>query len=76
MAIEELVVPPGTRGLVAGTLRRSGAVLLAVRSADGRLSVGPDDRSALAPGDLVVVMGTPEQLTALASEFSPTSASA
>ncbi|HVS43024.1 MAG TPA: potassium channel family protein [Candidatus Dormibacteraeota bacterium] len=76
MAIEELVVPPGTRGLVAGTLRRSGALLLAVRSADGRLSVGPDDQSALAPGDLVVVMGTPEQLTSLATVFSPASASA
>jgi voltage-gated potassium channel len=76
MAIEELVVPAGTRGLVAGTLRRSGALLLAVRSADGRLSVGPDDQSPLAPGDLVVAMGTPEQLTSLATVFSPASASA
>jgi voltage-gated potassium channel len=73
MAIEELVVPAHCAGLTAGALRRSGALLLAVRSTDGRLSVGPEDDSALSPGDLLVVMGAPEQLTALASELSPRS---
>jgi len=76
MAIEELVVPQSAEGLTAGALRRSGALLLAVRNSGGRLSVGPDDDSPLAAGDLLVVMGTPQQLTALASGLSPRSASA
>jgi voltage-gated potassium channel len=76
MAIEELVVPPATRTLTAGALRRSGALLLAVRGAGGRLSVGLDDEAPLAPGDLLVVLGTPEQLTTLATTLSPRSASA
>jgi voltage-gated potassium channel len=76
MAIEELVVPPATQTLTAGALRRSGALLLAVRAAGGRLSVGLDDAAPLAPGDLLVVMGTPEQLTTVATTLSPRSASA
>jgi voltage-gated potassium channel len=71
MAIEELVVPASTESLTAGELRRSGALLLAVRSAGGRLSVGPDDDAVLSAGDLLVVMGSPEQLTSLASALSP-----
>ncbi len=76
MAIEELVVPASTESLTAGELRRSGALLLAVRSAGGRLSVGPEDDAVLAAGDLLVVMGSPEQLTSLAGALSPRSASA
>jgi voltage-gated potassium channel len=76
MAIEELVVPQSAEGLTAGMLRRSGGLLLAARSVGGHLSVGPDDDSPIGPGDLLVVMGTPDQLTALASELSPRSASA
>jgi voltage-gated potassium channel len=76
MAIEELVVPQSTPSITAGALRRSGALLLAVRSVGGRLSVGPEDDAPLGPGDLLVVMGTPEQLTSLASTLSPRSATA
>lgn len=76
MAIEELVVPESPAPLTAGDLRRSGATLLAVRSAGGRLSVGPDDAAALAAGDLLVVMGSPEQLTSLAGALTPRTASA
>jgi voltage-gated potassium channel len=75
MAIEELVVPDSVR-LTAGMLRRSGALLLAVRGAGGRLSVGLEDEAPLAPGDLLVVLGTPEQLTSLATTLTPRSASA
>jgi voltage-gated potassium channel len=71
MAIEELVVPPSRDGITAAGLRRFGAFLLAVRSVDGRLTVGPDDGSRLAAGDVLVAMGTPEQLTGLASALSP-----
>ena len=73
MAVEELVVPPGVDGLHAAELRRSGASLLAVQTAGGSLSVGPDDGQALAQGDLIVAMGTPQQLGALASALLPQS---
>jgi voltage-gated potassium channel len=73
MAIEELVVPSECDGIGARDLRRFGAFLLAVRSADGRLSVGPDDDSRLSAGDVLVAMGSPDQLTGLASALSPRS---
>jgi voltage-gated potassium channel len=70
MSIEELVVPGGAEGLTAGALRRSGAILLAVRSSEG-LSVGPGDTQPLQPEDLVVAMGTRSQLDALADALRP-----
>jgi voltage-gated potassium channel len=71
MAIEELVVPSGAGALAAGGLRRSGAILLAVRSPQGSLSVGPDDAHPFNPDDLIVAMGTPAQLDALADALRP-----
>ena len=71
MAIEELVVPEGAGALTAGTLRRSGAVLLAVRSPQGALSVAPEDGHQLSAGDLIVAMGTRTQLDALADALRP-----
>ena len=72
MRVEELVVGGGAgRPLTALELRRSGAVLLALRSGDGALRVGPGDEEALSPDDIVVAMGTREQLTALAAALSP-----
>jgi voltage-gated potassium channel len=71
MAIEELVVPAGAPELTAGELRRSGAILLAVRSAGGGLSVGPGDGQGLQPDDLIVAMGTRTQLDALADALRP-----
>lgn len=73
MSIEELVVPAGATGLTAGSLRRSGAILLAVRSPQG-LSVGPADAQGLQPEDLVVAMGTRSQLDALADALRPVAA--
>jgi len=71
VAIEELVVPNGTAELSAGDLRRSGASLLAVRTVGGSLAVGPDDAQRVSSGDLIVAMGTRQQLTALASALAP-----
>lgn len=41
---------------------RSGALVLAIRRADGDLIVGPMAETRLQPGDLVICMGTAEQL--------------
>jgi len=75
MAIEELVVPTGAPGRTAGELRRSGAILLAVRSPGGALSVGPTDAQPLYPDDLIVAMGMRAQLDALADALRPLAAS-
>ncbi|MEA2683078.1 MAG: voltage-gated potassium channel [Chloroflexota bacterium] len=73
MAIEELLVPDrATPGLTPGVLRRSGAVLLAVCEPDGAMDVGPGDSRVLNAGDLVIAMGTRDQLGALASAMLPT----
>lgn len=71
MAIEELVVPDGAGGVTAAGLRRSGAVLLAVRPHQGALSVAPDDAHPIQPEDLIVAMGTRAQLDALAEALRP-----
>jgi voltage-gated potassium channel len=72
MSIEELVVPAtGLEGVTAARLRRSGATLLAVRTRDGGISVGPADGLRLWPEDVVVAMGTTEQLEALADALRP-----
>jgi len=75
MAVEELVVPDGAGSLDAGSLRRSGAVLLAVRSPSGELSVAPEDRHGVQPDDLIVAMGTREQLDRLAEALRPVAVS-
>jgi voltage-gated potassium channel len=71
MSIEELVVPEGAPGATAGELRRSGAILLAVRSPQGPLSVGPPDGQRLGAGDLIVAMGMRAELDALADALRP-----
>lgn len=73
--VEELVVPSRTaRHLSAADLRRSGAMLLAVRNRDGAITVAPGDSQALQPDDILVAMGTRQQLDALADELSPVDA--
>jgi voltage-gated potassium channel len=72
MRVEELVVGAvGGKGRTAAELRRSGAVLLALRSGDGALRVGPGDDETFRPDDIVVAMGTRDQLTALAATLGP-----
>ena len=74
--IEELVVPAGLDGEpTAASLRRSGATLLAIRSADGAIHVSPQDRYVLRPDDVVVAMGRRDQLDALATTLRPKSPS-
>ena len=72
MRVEELVVgADGGKGRTAADLRRSGAVLLALRSGDGALRVGPGDDETLRPDDIVVAMGTRDQLITLAATLGP-----
>jgi len=71
MSIEELVVAPETPDTTAGALRRSAATLLAVQSKGGSISVGPRDEQTLNAGDIVVAMGTRDQLDALAGLLRP-----
>ena len=74
ISVEELEVPEGlTTTVRAGDLGRTGATVLAVRAAGGALSVGPSGEAALAPGALVVAMGTREQLRAAATLLQPPS---
>lgn len=75
MSIEELLVPSTSgQDITAGALRLSGAMLLAVRSRDGAISVGPADAQRLQPEDILVAMGTREQLDAVADALRPVEA--
>lgn len=67
LSIEELVVPDGARETTARELRRSGATLLALRHPGGQLVVGPADEDRLSAGDLVIALGSRDQLAALAA---------
>jgi voltage-gated potassium channel len=69
--IEEMVVGAAANDLSAGDLRRSGATLLALGSPQGELIVGPKDDELLAKDDLVVAMGSRDQLRALATALGP-----
>ncbi|MFN2581316.1 MAG: TrkA family potassium uptake protein [Candidatus Dormibacteria bacterium] len=72
--IEELVVPGDVDGSVStATLRRSGATLLAVRDADGTIHVAPSEDHPLHADDVVVAMGTRDQVDSLASTLRPRS---
>ena len=72
MRVEELVVgADGGKGRTAADLRRSGAVLLALRSGDGALRVGPGDDETFRPDYIVVAMGTRDQLITLAATLGP-----
>jgi len=71
MSIEELIVSSDLRAITAGELRRSGAMLLAVRSRDGAISVGPGETFELRPEDILVAMGTRDQLDSLADALRP-----
>ncbi|HEV3125408.1 MAG TPA: potassium channel family protein [Candidatus Dormibacteraeota bacterium] len=67
MTVEELVVPEGAGEHEVAELQRSGASLLAVRTSAGHLSVRPGDAERVGTGDLIVALGSPAQLAALAS---------
>ncbi|HEX6548206.1 MAG TPA: potassium channel protein [Candidatus Dormibacteraeota bacterium] len=72
VGVEELLIRDGSR-LAGKTLAEAGltqaalARLLAVRRRDGTLHVNPDDELKLAEGDLIVALGSDEQLAHTAS---------
>jgi voltage-gated potassium channel len=67
IGVEELLVNPKTTVVgktlaSAGLLEPSGAKLLAVRRRDGQLHVNPSGDLALQEGDLVIALGSEQQL--------------
>ncbi len=75
--MEEFLIEPETCSCVGQTLRdamlrsRSGALVLAVRRADGTLIPGPTADTLLLTGDVLICMGTAEQLRQLNQILSP-----
>jgi len=73
IGVEEMVVGQKSGGKTideAGLLRPSAARVLAVRKGDGSVSVNPPATTALADGDIVIALGTEDQLFATASLLS------
>lgn len=69
--LEEIVVPPGSAiagaGLGEAHLRaRTGALVLALRRSNGEFVSNPPPETFLEPGSTLIVIGTDEQLSALA----------
>ncbi|WP_103667815.1 TrkA family potassium uptake protein [Pseudanabaena sp. BC1403] len=52
---------------------QTGALVLAIRRADGDVIAGPDGNTEILQGDVLISMGTPEQLRALNQLLSPIS---
>jgi voltage-gated potassium channel len=50
---------------------QTGALILAVRRVDGTLIGGPTPDTVFMPGDVLIAMGTPEQLRALNQLLGP-----
>jgi voltage-gated potassium channel len=75
--MEEFLIDPNTCPCVGKTLSearlrsQSGALVLAVRRADGTLIGGPTGETILFAGDLLICMGTAEQLRQLTQILLP-----
>jgi voltage-gated potassium channel len=74
IGVEEMVVAPGTKALgktleEAGLLAPDAARVLAVRKSDGTVNVNPATTSRLEEDDLVIALGTEDQLFASASKL-------
>ncbi|MGF1512652.1 MAG: potassium channel family protein [Elainellaceae cyanobacterium] len=75
--MEEFLLDANTSPCVGQTLRetrlrsRSGALVLAIRRADGNLIAGPMAEARLEAGDMLICMGTAEQLRSLNQILSP-----
>ena len=75
--MEEFLVDPNTCVYVGQTLRnahlrsQSGALILAIRHPDGNLIVGPTGETRIEGGDILICLGTAEQLRALNQILSP-----
>jgi voltage-gated potassium channel len=67
--LEEVLVEEGSP-LVGATLgdsrvTSSGAIVLALRSAGGTFRTDPAPGTSVRPGDVAIVVGTPDQVSAL-----------
>ena len=74
IGVEEMVVTPDTRVVgktldESGLLRGDAARVLAVRKRDGSVTVNPPPSTRLEEGDLVIALGTEDQLFASASKL-------
>lgn len=75
--MEEFLIKLETSPVVGQTLRdaklrsQSGALVLAIRRADGSLIGGPTGETKIMPGDSLICMGTAEQLRQLNQILSP-----
>lgn len=75
--MEELLIDPSICPLVGQTLEKarlrshSGALVLAIRRSDGTLIGGPTGDTILMSGDLLICMGTAEQLSSLNQILEP-----
>jgi voltage-gated potassium channel len=72
IGVEEMLVAPGTKAVgktidQSGLLAPEAARVLAVRRDDGTLHVSPSDDLRLEEGDLVIALGTEDQLFASAA---------
>jgi voltage-gated potassium channel len=70
--LEEVTVPPSS-SIAGRTLReaqirdRTGALVLAVRDGDGSFSTNPSPDARIGGGQVLIAIGTPDELTALAT---------
>ncbi|MBD1834223.1 potassium channel protein [Cyanobacteria bacterium FACHB-472] len=77
--MEEFLIDPQSCPVVGQSLRearlrsQSGALVLAIRRADGTLIGGPTGETQLMPKDLLICMGTAEQLRMLSQILIPIS---
>jgi voltage-gated potassium channel len=75
--MEEYLLEPGICPVIGQTLgqaklrTQTGALILAIRRADGNLIGGPTADVVFMPGDVVIAMGTAEQLRALNQLLGP-----
>lgn len=75
--MEEFLLKPATSPFVGQTLgqarlrAQTGALLLAIRRANGELIGGPTADTVFMPGDALIAMGTAEQLLALNQLLGP-----
>ena len=75
--VEEFLLSPENCPKVGQTLgeaqlrMKSGSLILAIRRADGSLIVGPNANTVLCCGDLVIAMGTADELRRLSQILSP-----
>ncbi|MBE9050208.1 potassium channel protein [Nostocales cyanobacterium LEGE 11386] len=75
--MEEFLIDPAFCPLVGQTLQKAklrsqtGALVLAIRRADGNLIGGPTGETLLLPGDTLICMGTSEQLRNLNQILGP-----